>query len=307
METTLNEYYKKYLSLNNELKKSLKFKKVLLNNLEERKVGIFYFSLSKEQQEMFREIYPDLDIERYIRNESLIRELEIGKKYILEEAFYSKDFPIRENSKLDIYIEDGLDTYNAVTLQSTKDLKFSEKKKTFIKDAVKSTVGINNTYKVDDIPLIKVIIEKLKKRNVPIEEIGDIIDLEVEQIHSKEKNRLHKNSSLEVESINEKIRIEIINNNLTNSNFRDLFKEEMLVSYYENAIISGVSVDEVYNQLEEINNEEHLYALVKAYYNLSDIEYRKNSDNLEVKNIFFLDFATSNSKVNQKILDMKKK
>ena len=31
---TLNEYYKKYLSLNNELKKSLKFKKVLLNNLD---------------------------------------------------------------------------------------------------------------------------------------------------------------------------------------------------------------------------------------------------------------------------------
>ena len=35
---TLNEYYKKYISLNNELKKSLKFKKVLLNNLNERKV-----------------------------------------------------------------------------------------------------------------------------------------------------------------------------------------------------------------------------------------------------------------------------
>lgn len=184
---TLNEYYKKYLSLNNELKKSLKFKKVLLNNLNERKVGAFYFSLNKEQQEIFREIHPDLDIERYIRNEFIIRELEIGKKYILEEAFYSKDFPIRENGKLDIYIEDGLETYNAITLQSTKDLELSDKEKAFIKEAVISTVGINDTYRVDDIPLIKAIIDKLKKRNVPLEKIKDLISLEIEQIHSEEK------------------------------------------------------------------------------------------------------------------------
>ena len=307
MEVTLKEYYKIYLNLNNDLEKDLRFKEVLLNNLKERKIGAFYFSLSKEQQEMFRVIHSDLDIERYVKNEALIRELEILKKYILEEAFYCKDFPIRGNSKIDIYIKDDHDIYNAITLKSTKDLDLSDKEKIFIKEAVQKTVGINDTYKVDDIPLIRVILENLKKRNVPIEEIEDIIALEVEQIHSKEKSKLPKKMTVDVESINEKIEKEVVKNNLSNSNFVELFKEEMLVVYYEKAIVSGFSVDDLYRQLENVNNYEHLYALVKAYYNLSNIEYRKNSDDLEVKNALFLDFATSSSKVNQKILEMKRK
>ena len=110
---------------------------------------------------MYRKIHNDNDVIKYAKNEEIIKSLEIRKKNLLEELGYSKVFPLKGEERLDIYVSDGIDTYNVINNKSTKSL--DDEMKSFIKEIVKNVFGMNENYTVDDIPLIKVLIEKLRK------------------------------------------------------------------------------------------------------------------------------------------------
>lgn len=297
MEKILEKYYKDYKIIDNLLKDRLNKRAILLNTLKNKGIDEFYFSLSKTQQEMYRKIYNDNDVNKYEKNEENITSLEIKMKNLLEDVAYSKVFPLKGNERLDIYISDGIDTYNAINNKSTKNLDIDDNIKAFIKEVVQNIFGLNENYTIDDIPLIKVIIDRLKKRKVPVDEAEDIISSEVSRIHRKEHYRKYQKTETDVNWLDKNIEKAVKILDLNNSRYKDLYIEESLTAYYQSLLITKANIIDLYEQLETLDREDHICALVKAYYNLTDIEFKCNNNPQ--------DYETANPKVNQKILDMK--
>ena len=297
MEKILEKYYKDYKIIDNLLKDRLNKRAILLNTLKNKGIDEFYFSLSKTQQEMYRKIYNDNDVNKYEKNEENITSLEIKMKNLLEDVAYSKVFPLKGNERLDIYISDGIDTYNAINNKSTKDLDIDDNIKAFIKEVVQNIFGLNENYTIDDIPLIKVIIDRLKKRKVPVDEAEDIISSEVSRIHRKEHYRKYQKTETDVNWLDKNIEKAVKILDLNNSRYKDLYIEESLTAYYQSLLITKANIIDLYEQLETLDREDHICALVKAYYNLTDIEFKCNNNPQ--------DYEIANPKVNQKILDMK--
>ena len=297
MEKILEKYYKDYKIIDNLLKDRLNKRAILLNTLKNKGIDEFYFSLSKTQQEMYRKIYNDNDVNKYEKNEENITSLEIKMKNLLEDVAYSKVFPLKGNERLDIYISDGIDTYNAINNKSTKNLDIDDNIKAFIKEVVQNIFGLNENYTIDDIPLIKVIIDRLKKRKVPVDEAEDIISSEVSRIHRKEHYRKYQKTETDVNWLDKNIEKAVKILDLNNSRYKDLYIEESLTAYYQSLLITKANIIDLYEQLETLDREDHICALVKAYYNLTDIEFKCNNNPQ--------DYEIANPKVNQKILDMK--
>lgn len=295
----LEKYYEKYLIINKALEENITLRNKLFNDLSSTKKGKFYLGLTKEQKEEYLNLYHEYDILRYLEIEEATKRLNIMRQNLLEDFAYSKNFPLSSDTRLNIYIKDGIDTYNAINNKSTKDLELSDELKEFIRDVITNTYGISDTYIKDDIPLINVIVERAKKRNMPFDEIEDFVLGEVYTIHKKEEKRKNNDIILNISDIDKNIAMNLTTEGLDTSRFKDLFVEECLVAFYKRSILAGASVVTLYNELEELNRMDHIYALVKAYYSLTYREFRK-------ENVIYKEFETSNPKVNQKILDMKK-
>lgn len=299
MKETLEKYYEKYLIINKALEENKALRNKLFNNLSNTKKGKFYFGLTKEQKETYLNLYHEYDILRYLEIEEASRRFNIMRQNLLEDFIYSKSFPLSSDTRLNIYIKDGIDTYNAINNKSTKDLDLTDELKKFIMEVISNTYGISDTYTKDDIPLINLIVERAKKRNMPLDDIEDFVLGEVYDIHKKDGKRKNSDVTLNINKIDEMINMNVTKEGLTTSRFKDLFVEESLVAFYKRAILAGDNVVDLYNELEKLNRIDHIYALVKAYYILTYIEFRK-------ENVRDKEFETSNPKVNQKILDMRK-
>lgn len=89
----------------------------------------------------------------------------------------------------------------------------------------------------------------------------------------------------------------------SDSRFKKLMLESLLTARYEVLILSGNSVPTL---LEGISSDDELVALVKAYYNLFNQDYRINSGYFanEVDALAYTCF-TANPVINNKILEMK--
>ena len=92
-----------------------------------------------------------------------------------------------------------------------------------------------------------------------------------------------------------------------NSKFKDLMIEECNTAKYEVLILSGGHLPTL---AEEVKTEEDLIALTKAYYNLSNEQFRMNSDYFKefyenYGDAFRFYCLTANPKINNKILEMK--
>ena len=88
------------------------------------------------------------------------------------------------------------------------------------------------------------------------------------------------------------------------SRFKDLIIEECKTARYEILILSGQHIPSL---LEQANDEEDRIALTKAYYNISNSEYRVNSNyfNSNDNDAYFYDCFTANEEINNRILQMK--
>ena len=90
----------------------------------------------------------------------------------------------------------------------------------------------------------------------------------------------------------------------SNSKYKDLLIEECNTARYEVLILLGKHIPSLFNQ---IKNEDDKIAFVKAYYNISNEQYRCNSEYFAS----YIDGATyncytANNEINNKILEMKK-
>ncbi len=108
-----------------------------------------------------------------------------------------------------------------------------------------------------------------------------------------EKNALLKSLSKFMESIKD-----------NDSRFKDLMMEDAITAKYEILILAGEHLLYLYKKAKEINEEVYLS---KAYYNLSNIDYRKNSDYFRGNDNLRETFKciTASKEINKMVLDMK--
>lgn len=96
--------------------------------------------------------------------------------------------------------------------------------------------------------------------------------------------------------------IKEINN--SDSGQKDLLLEMCEVAIYEVLILRGHTISEMAIKA----SEEQLFALAKAYYNISNYDYKDNDDYFDnKKDAISYKCLTANPKINQKVLDMKVK
>ena len=224
---------------------------------------------------------------------------------MLLEVANSDVFPFKKENSVNIYIRDGVDTYNALTGESTKDLDVSDNIKKFIQDVISTSYKLEDEYTIDDIPLIKVIyMDFVDNDSISPTYYAEIILQKVKRVHILEKNP----SKYRCLSANElKIREAALDKEINELEHSETFSdtlESLKIKKYELLMLEGNRVDELYYTL---TNKDDVYPLIKAYLNLIDINYRKNSGYFKSENdVIYAGFETSNKDINMKILEIKK-
>lgn len=309
MKQIIADYYEKYREINAIIKKKIEMKDKVLSSLLNSKVGKLYFSLNDEQKKLFEEIYHDADFSRYLYFRDDIKEFQEKLDVIRICLLYHKDFPFK-NEDVAIYISDGNDIYDAITDVNTKDLDATAKE--VIKDMFKYYNFLEDDFTMSDIPLIKVIYEKLKKNNEDYtKKVADIKnsvtkahEIDEEHITYKENRRnVIIDFKKEIEENEEGIRN-------SDSGFKYLLLFSLEAAKYEVSLLEGKKVTAILKEIEEGNMSEgdkdyFKDALVKAYYNLTNIEFRKESKYFDNDNdIYYATFETANPEINKRMLKM---
>ena len=308
---TLNSYYLEYLGTESRLKEQEKRKKELLEKLKSTKEGKFYLKLSKEQKREYRDFRYNTDITRLLLIDSLIEDYKKAKKDLELEIIEASWFPFN-NSENHIFIKNGEDFYDALTGESTKDLDIDLSLKDFIKTIIRRNYKINEEYSINDLPLIKLTYENFQEEgNIPFLRISEFILNKVKRLHNLNKRRSVYNKNLNNEKL-KKIKTSISNDikEIKSSDCfylnKDLALEEAYAIKFELLMLKGYSVVKLYNQLERKHQQALIPSLIKAYYNLINIKYRRQSDYfINEHDVMYADFETADTNINAKILEMK--
>lgn len=307
---TLEKYYKEYKIIDAVIKEKEKSRIDLFKELNELKAGRFYLTLTDEQKREFRDIYSDSTIIRYHLNEVELEEYKFAKEKLISELIVSDVFPLNKKSEYNIYIKDGIETFNALTNESTVNLEISDTLKEFIQTVIGEVYGFNDLYTVDDIPLIKVIEEK-SKNGYPTKSkfYNEVIPSKVKRIKNLDRqSKTYRNLSLDIKSIEENLKNDQEEIEKSDSSYKDLIEEEILAVKYELLMLDGKKASSLCKNLPLEDREKHLCALTKAYYNLTNIEFRKRSNYFSsVEDIIYADFETANKDINEQIIKMKRK
>ena len=303
----LNSFMKEYKIINGLLELAEIEKNKLLDNLKKTQAGAFYLSLDEEKRQEFAVIYSDSNITNYLFNQERIKILEEKKKNLLKEIITSDCFPFH-NDKLHIYIKNGNDTFNALDDKSTVNLNLSDELKLFIQKIIDEVYNIEDEYTVSDIPLIKVLYDKLKEEK----NLNSEILTRVKRIHYQDKNHIsyrlpdidYRFKNLQHTLEDERKIIE-----KSDSDYKKLLLEMNLTVYYEYLMLAGNNINSIYKELPKDNSEIHLSALIKAYNNLTDLKFRIRSGYFGYYsgNPEYADFETANPEINRQILEMKKR
>lgn len=307
----LNLYYNEYHGIDIRLKEKEKQKEEILKELKKTKEGKFYLKLSDEAKQEYRGFRNNTTITRLLLIDTIIKQYEQAKKNLELEIAEATWFPFN-NGKNHIFIEDNKEFYDALTGESTKDLDIALNLKEFIKTIISKTYKINEEYSIDDLPLIKLTYENFQENcNIPLERISEFIFSKVKRLHSLDERRVVYNKVLNSEKL-KKIKMSISTDIKTIKNSdsfclnKDLALEEAYAVKFELLMLQGYSVVKLYRQLEKKNQQALIPSLIKAYYNLTNINYRRQSNYfMNEHEIICADFETANYDINAKILEMK--
>ena len=318
MDEIIEDYYKKYQKINAIIKKKTEEKNKVLNSLLKSKAGKLYFSLNNEQKKLFEEIYRDVDFSRYIYLRDDIKEYEKKLDELETIIITHKNFPFK-SEEATIYISDGVDIYDAITDASTKDL--DENAKEVINDIIKGYDNFKSELSTSDIPLIKVIYEKLKKNNEDYAEnianitiMEDNIFKQVKRIHKLDKSHsvYKENRRPFIEKLKESIASTELEIKNSDSGFKYLLLYAIEAAKYEVSLLEGKRVTTILKEIDESNmsESEKEYkkdALVEANYNLTNIDFRKQSKEYfdNDNDICYATFETANSEINKRLIKMR--
>ena len=318
MDEKIEDLYKKYQKINAIINNKTEEKNKVLNSLLKSKAGKLYFSLNNEQKKLFEEIYRDVDFSRYIYLRDDIKEYEKKLDELETIIITHKDFPFK-SEEATIYISDGVDIYDALTDASTKDL--DENAKEVINDIIKGYDNFKSELSTSDIPLIKVIYEKLKKNNEDYaENIANITIMEdnifnqVKRIHKLDKSHsvYKENRRPFIEKLKESIASTELEIRNSDSGFKYLLLYLINTAKYEVSLLEGKRVTTILKEIDESNMSESEKdykkdALVEAYYNLTNIDFRKQSKEYfdNDNDICYATFETANSEINKRLIKMR--
>ena len=318
MDEKIEDLYKKYKEINAIINNKTEEKNKVLNSLLKSKAGKLYFSLNNEQKKLFEEIYRDVDFSRYIYLRDDIKEYEKKLDELETIIITHKDFPFK-SEEATIYISDGVDIYDALTYASTKDL--DENAKEVINDIIKGYDNFKSELSTSDIPLIKVIYEKLKKNNEDYaENIANITIMEdnifnqVKRIHKLDKSYsvYKENRRPFIEKLKESIASTELEIRNSDSGFKYLLLYLINTAKYEVSLLEGKRVTTILKEIDESNMSESEKdykkdALVEAYYNLTNIDFRKQSKEYfdNDNDICYATFETANSEINKRLIKMR--
>ena len=318
MDEKIEDLYKKYKEINAIINNKTEEKNKVLNSLLKSKAGKLYFSLNNEQKKLFEEIYRDVDFSRYIYLRDDIKEYEKKLDELETIIITHKDFPFK-SEEATIYISDGVDIYDALTDASTKDL--DENAKEVINDIIKGYDNFKSELSTSDIPLIKVIYEKLKKNNEDYaENIANITIMEdnifnqVKRIHKLDKSHsvYKENRRPFIEKLKESIASTELEIRNSDSGFKYLLLYLINTAKYEVSLLEGKRVTTILKEIDESNMSESEKdykkdALVEAYYNLTNIDFRKQSKEYfdNDNDICYATFETANSEINKRLIKMR--
>lgn len=318
MDEKIEDYYKKYQKINAIIKKKTEEKNKVLNSLLKSKAGKLYFSLNNEQKKLFESIYRDVDFSRYLYLRDDIKEYKEKLSGLSIDIITHKDFPFRTEETA-IYIKDGVDIYDAITDASTKDL--DENAKEVINDIIKGYDNFKSELSTSDIPLIKVIYDKLKKNNEDYaENIANITIMEdnifnqVKRIHKLDKSHsvYKENRRPFIEKLKESIASTELEIRNSDSGFKYLLLYSIEAAKYEVSLLEGKRVTTILKEIDDSNMSESEKdykkdALVEAYYNLTNIDFRKQSKEYfdNDNDICYATFETANSEINKRLIKMR--
>lgn len=325
-------YYNNYIDIKNRIEETKNKINELLEDDKLKETLEFYDDLDKEKQVKFNKINCNNAFVRYKLYKKKIEELEKSLNNLYYDFMESKAFPF---SKDEFHFFVKKDTYLVDAINGEDSSKLSKEENIFLNDSISCVYNCldynPSDYSEDDIPLIKVLYlkEKFKyERKVSLLDIGyyqliggmtDGIQL-VKRIDSGEytydERRCSclpgwKKTHLKTKLLTQQQRI--LNSDSKN---KDLLLFFITSAFYEIELLSGVRVNEIYDRLNnmEIKNEHQRRkverekdALITAYYNLTEQEFRKNSGYYRDNHYMFARYETADSEINKRLLKMMKR
>lgn len=346
---TLKQKQKKYDELINSKKKEdssdLTFKEkyviytmiknVILRGKEDAYFGMNLYSLREKFESLYDDLHEYLSIKRGI--ETLQKRLrDIITEDITFDCFNDEHYNehcLEGHS----FVVDGKELKCVYCGATTKDYPLTEEEFEFLVLCAKKRNMLLEEFTKEDWPLLQVVIEKQDYRRSLRPEIDiladDYLDKVEEQFYDDEHEfrelritlaRAHmlddkiydgkkikvKNpkylSETQKQELLEKLEKEIEEIQEIDSRFKPLLTEQCKTAKYEILILSG---EHIPTMLKEATNENDKIALTKAYYNLSNMDFRINSGYFDPSHrdndAIFYDCYTANPDINSRILEMK--
>ena len=321
-----NGYFKNYLDINKQIDNTQKTIDELLHDDKLNKTIDFYNSLNDNDKKIFDDINCNMGFVRYKLNKKLLGELEKKLNNLYYSFIDSDAFPF---SKDEFHFFVSKDSYliDAITDLDTSEL--SKEENIFLNDSIScvyNSLDYNpSDYSIDDIPLIKVLYlkDKLKyeRRCLPLNIDGMIYDIDLAKridngAFTYDERKCSclpgwKQTHLKTKLLTQQQRI------LTSdSRNKDLLLFSVDAAFYEIELQSGVRVKEIYDKLDnmEVKNEHQRRkvekekdALITAYYNLIDQDFRKNSGYYMGNHYMFARYETADPEINKRMLKMMKR
>lgn len=315
-------YYNNYMGIKDRIEEAKDKINELLQDDKLKETLEFYNSLDKEKQVIFNKINCNNDYVRYKLNKKKIEELEKGLNKLYKDFIESEAFPF---SKDEFHFFVSNDTYlvDAINGEDSSDL--SKEENMLLSDSITSVCEYNPTdYSSDDIPLIKVLYlenkDSCSDHMILCSAIKTDIRL-IKNLDEKGKNVCAYRSY----QYRDMWKIEHFKNKLltqeqrildSDSRHKDLLLFSIRSAFYELELLSGRRVTEILKNLESNKitsnrlkrlQEIEIDALIKAYYNLTDINFRENSMYFSGDDYIFAKFETADPEINKRLLKMMKR
>lgn len=316
------DYFKDYLDVRQRIDNTKKIINELLEDEKLKETLSFYNDLDNVNKKRFDRINCNNDYVRYKLNRRILIELNGGLLNLYKDFIESDAFPF---SKDDYHFFVSSDTYLVDAITDVDSSELNKEENTFLNDIIASIYKYNpNDYSSDDIPLIKVLYLKSKASYVNPVTLCDAIKSDIrviKNLDAKGKNVCSYRSyqykdSWKIDHFKNKLLIQEKRVLDSDSKYKDLLLFSIRSAFYELELLSGTRVTDVLEQLENVEvvnqhqerkREYEMEALIKAYYNLTDINFRENSNYFSDDDYIFARFETADKKVNEKMLKMMKR
>ena len=319
-------YYDNYIDIKNKIDETKGKINELLQDDKLNKTIDFYNSLNDNDKKIFDYINCNMGYVRYKLNKLALEKLQESFEKLCNEFIESEAFPF---SKDEFHFFVKKDTYLVDAINGEDSSKLSKEENIFLNDSIScvyNSLDYNpSDYSIDDIPLIKVLYlkDKLKydRRCLPLNIDGMIYDIDLAKRidsgdYTYDERRCSclpgwKKTHLKTKLLTQQQRI--LNSDARN---KDLLLFSIDAAFYEIELQSGVRVNEIYDRLNnmEVKNEHQRRkverekdALINAYHNLTNIEFRKNSGYYMGNHYMFARYETANPEINKRLLKMMKR